>query len=73
MGYGCPIAGSKGHSWPYEMEHIYHAAFSLGESQLDTVRRYILNQEEHHKTKTFVEELDELLKTYNVAHADKRP
>ncbi|MBI4725831.1 IS200/IS605 family transposase [candidate division TA06 bacterium] len=52
---------------------IGYGAFSLGESQLDTVRHYILNQEEHHKVKTFVEEFDELLKTYKVAHDDKRP
>ena len=52
---------------------IGYGAFSLAESQLDTVRRYILNQEEHHKAKTFEQEYNKLLKTYNVAHEGKRP
>jgi len=41
-------------------------AFSFGQSQFDKVIRYIENQEEHHRTKTFKEELTELLERYGV-------
>jgi putative transposase len=39
-------------------------AVSVGESQLDTVRAYIDNQEEHHRKRTFTEEYDEFLSKY---------
>ena len=41
-------------------------AFSYSHSQLTSVIKYIENQEEHHKTKTFREEYVEFLKLYNV-------
>jgi putative transposase len=42
-------------------------AFSIGQSQLKAVANYILNQAEHHKTKTFREEYIEFLNAYQVA------
>ena len=39
-------------------------AVSVSESHLESVRNYILNQEEHHKVKSFSEELSEFLKKY---------
>lgn len=39
-------------------------AVSISESQIDTVRRYIENQVEHHKTKTFAEEYNEFIRKY---------
>ena len=39
----------------------YFAA-SLSESMIDTVRDYIINQEEHHKVKTYKNEYEELMK-----------
>lgn len=39
-----------------------YAAFSVSSSMKITVSRYISRQEEHHKTKTFREELEEMLK-----------
>ncbi|MCX7612535.1 MAG: transposase, partial [Ignavibacterium sp.] len=39
-------------------------AVSVSESQIDKVRQYILNQEEHHRVKTFTEEVDEFMKKY---------
>ncbi len=39
-------------------------AVSVSESQLDTVRKYIANQEEHHRTKSFAEEFDLFVKKY---------
>ncbi len=39
-------------------------AVSIGESALAKVRKYIANQEEHHKTKTYAEEYEEFIKVY---------
>jgi REP element-mobilizing transposase RayT len=39
-------------------------AVSVSESQVEAVRKYILNQEEHHKKKTFTEEYDEFVQKY---------
>lgn len=41
-------------------------AFSYGHSQLTNVIKYIENQEEHHKTKTFKEEYMAFLKLFNI-------
>ncbi len=40
---------------------VGYGAFSHSRSQIDTVVKYILNQEEHHKKKTFKEEYLEML------------
>ncbi len=39
-------------------------AVSVSESQVDTVRNYISNQEEHHKKKTWDEEYNEFITKY---------
>jgi REP element-mobilizing transposase RayT len=39
-------------------------AVSIGQSQLQTVRDYINNQEEHHKKIPFSKEYDEFLEKY---------
>ena len=39
-------------------------AVSVSESQIDTVRNYIKNQEAHHKHKTFQQEYDELISKF---------
>jgi len=39
-------------------------AVSVSESQIETVRNYIKNQEEHHKHKTFQQEYDEFIVKY---------
>ncbi len=43
-----------------------YAAFSVSESNLDKVVKYIMNQEKHHRTKSFTEEYDGFLRAYNV-------
>ena len=43
-----------------------YACFSVGPSDLDALCAYIDNQEEHHKTRTFQDELRTFLKKYNV-------
>jgi putative transposase len=46
-------------------------AFSYSQSQLDTIERYIKNQESHHKKKTFREEYIGFLKKYNVEYDER--
>jgi len=46
-------------------------AFSYSRSQVDDVIKYILNQEEHHKKKTFREEYIEFLKKFEIAYDEK--
>ncbi len=41
-------------------------AFSYSHSQLNNVIKYIQNQEQHHKTRTFKEEYIEFLKLFNI-------
>ncbi len=41
-------------------------AVSVSESVLDSVRKYIANQEEHHRTKSFDDEFEEFLKRANL-------
>ena len=46
-------------------------AFSYSRSQIDTVIKYILNQEEHHKKKTFKEEYIDFLKKFEIEYDEK--
>ena len=43
-----------------------YGAFSYGQSQIDVVVQYILNQEEHHRKRTFLEEYTGFLRQFNV-------
>jgi putative transposase len=43
-----------------------YGAFSYSRSQRDNVIRYVMNQEEHHRTKTFREEYLELLEKFEI-------
>ena len=46
-------------------------AFSYARSQLDTVIRYIQNQQKHHAKKSFREEYLELLEKFGVTYDDR--
>lgn len=48
-----------------------YGAFSYSKSQIDTVVKYILNQKEHHKIKTFREEYIEFLQKFEIEYDDK--
>jgi putative transposase len=48
-----------------------YGIFSLGASDLEALIRYIDNQEEHHKTRTFQEEYRAFLKRYGVDFDEK--
>ena len=43
-----------------------YGAFSVGQSQLKNLRRYIANQREHHQRQMFQDEFREVLKRYKV-------
>ncbi len=45
-----------------------YGAFSIGISQIDDTKRYIANQHEHHKTKTFQEEYLAFLEIHGIEY-----
>ena len=46
-------------------------AFSVSESNSDAVRRYIENQEDHHRKMTFKDELRELLRRHGITFDER--
>lgn len=48
-----------------------YGAFSYGHSQLDTIIRYIQNQEKHHSRRSFKHEYLTLLRKFDIAFEDK--
>jgi len=48
-----------------------YGIFSIGHSQIESARRYIAKQEEHHRQITFQDELRQLLQRYEI-HFDER-
>lgn len=48
-----------------------YGAFSYSKSHTDAVVKYILNQDEHHRKKTFLEEYQEMLKKFEVDYNDQ--
>lgn len=48
-----------------------YGAFSVNPTELEIVKKYIVNQEEHHRKKTFQEEFLAFLKKYNVEYDEK--
>ena len=45
---------------------VGYGAFSVSCSNLDSVKRYLANQAEHHRTQTFQEEFHALLRRYRI-------
>jgi len=48
-----------------------YGAFAVSESKVETVREYIADQREHHRTKTFQEEYRKFLKRHRIAFDEK--
>lgn len=48
-----------------------YGVFSYGHSQIDAVYKYILNQEQHHKNKTFKQECLEFLEKFEVPYDER--
>jgi putative transposase len=58
--------GVAGFSWQRG-----YGAFSIGESQVNTLIRYIRNQEEHHRKATFQKEVRAHLERYAIAYDER--
>jgi REP element-mobilizing transposase RayT len=48
-----------------------YAAFSVSESQVEKIRRYIRNQEAHHQKVSFKDELIALLKKHRIEYDER--
>jgi putative transposase len=48
-----------------------YGAFAVSESNVESVRKYIANQREHHRTKTFQEEYRAFLERHNVSFDER--
>lgn len=48
-----------------------YGAFSVSQSHLGTVERYIMRQDEHHRKKTFQEEFREFLNKYRIDYDER--
>ena len=48
-----------------------YGAFSYSQSHIDSVVRYIMNQEQHHKKKTFRDEYIQLLEGFNISYDER--
>ena len=64
------INGSKWVKGKFSWQEGY-GVFSYSHSQIETVINYILNQEAHHKKRTFKDEYLELLKKFEIPFEEK--
>jgi putative transposase len=64
------IKENKLSKFKFEWQRGY-GAFSHSHSQLDTVIKYILNQEEHHKKQSFKEEYLDIMRKNNIDYKDE--
>lgn len=48
-----------------------YGAFSYSRSHVKKVTDYVLNQEEHHRKKTFLEEYHQMLKQFDIEYDDR--
>jgi REP element-mobilizing transposase RayT len=55
---------------PFAWQEGYFAV-TVSPSQIDKVRKYVLNQEEHHRNKTFQEELLEFLQMAGIEYDER--
>ena len=51
---------------------IGYGAFSVSSSKVDIVKKYIMNQKEHHKTKKYKEEIEGFMREYDVIEYDSK-
>ena len=60
------FANLRGFAW-----QTGYGAFSVSLSNVDDVKRYIANQHEHHRVRTFQEEFIALLKRHNIEYDER--
>lgn len=61
-------------TWPQRTDfawQIGYAGFTVSESNVEEVRRYLLNQKEHHRHMTFQEEYIAFLKRHGIEYDDR--
>ncbi len=63
------INDNKLSRYKFEWQKGY-GAFTHSHSQIDTIIKYVLNQEQHHKRRTFKEEYLEILKKNDIKYND---
>ncbi len=51
-------------------QNVY-AALGIGQSNIEDLKRYIANQKEHHRKKTFQQEYIDFLKKYNIEYDER--
>ena len=63
----------KTKGWEFKNFHWQrgYGAFSVGQSNVETVKRYIRNQKEHHRRVTFQDEYREFLKRYGIDYDER--
>lgn len=49
-----------------------YGAFSVSSSSLEIVKKYIANQKDHHKKKSFRQEVEEFIKQYDIIEYDEK-
>ena len=60
--------------WSKRVEFAWqtgYGAFSVSQSAMEAVKRYIANQEEHHRRMTFQEEFLELLRRHGIEYDER--
>jgi REP element-mobilizing transposase RayT len=62
---------TKGRSWSAFHWQSGYGAFSIGQSQVERVKRYIANQRERHRRIGFQDEFRGLLKKYNIEYDER--
>ena len=62
---------TQGREWRDFQWQAGYGAFSIGQSNVETVKRYIANQKEHHRHKTFQDEFRGLLEKYEISYDER--
>lgn len=60
--------------WPERARFAWqtgYTAFSVSQSQVETVRKYVRNQEQHHRKISFEEELAAFLKQHGIVYDER--
>jgi REP element-mobilizing transposase RayT len=62
---------SKGREFRQFQWQSGYGAFSIGQSNVPTLKRYIANQKEHHRRRSFQDEFRELCRKYEVEYDER--
>ena len=62
---------TKGSKYEKFFQQDGYGGFSVSSSKMETVKRYILSQKEHHRKMSFIEEYKRFLDEYGIEYDDK--